>query len=83
MSASAFVPIAKLEDIEPYTIVDVIGVCKSAGELCWLSTKAGRGVSLREVRLMDTSGREVTLTLWGEEAERFNGSTQPIVAISP
>uniref|UniRef100_A0A3Q2PG01 Replication protein A1 n=1 Tax=Fundulus heteroclitus TaxID=8078 RepID=A0A3Q2PG01_FUNHE len=30
---------------------------------------------------IDTTGKEVTVTLWGEEAEKFDDSRQPVVAI--
>ena len=76
-----FVPIAELENREPEAFVDVIGVCKSAGEVSRITTKAGRDVSKRELCLVDTSAREVRVTLWGEKAERFDGSAQPILAI--
>lgn len=30
---------------------------------------------------MDTSGKVVTATLWGEDADKFDGSRQPVLAI--
>uniref|UniRef100_A0A3B5LQI0 Replication protein A subunit n=1 Tax=Xiphophorus couchianus TaxID=32473 RepID=A0A3B5LQI0_9TELE len=76
-----FVSIGDLENREKDAIVDVIGVCKSVDELTRLTTKANREVSKRALSLMDMSGKLVTVTLWGEEAEKFDGSGQPIVAI--
>ncbi|XP_007554406.1 replication protein A 70 kDa DNA-binding subunit [Poecilia formosa] len=76
-----FVPIGDLENREKDAIVDVIGVCKSVDELTRLTTKSNREVSKRTLSLMDISGKLVTVTLWGEEAEKFDGSGQPIVAI--
>ncbi|KAK9521047.1 hypothetical protein VZT92_020886 [Zoarces viviparus] len=76
-----FVPIGDLENREKDAIVDVIGVCRSVDEVTRLTTKSNKEVSKRTLNLMDMSGKLVTVTLWGEEAEKFDGSTQPIVAI--
>uniref|UniRef100_A0A8C6SYI9 Replication protein A subunit n=1 Tax=Neogobius melanostomus TaxID=47308 RepID=A0A8C6SYI9_9GOBI len=69
------------EMTEKDTIIDVIGVCKSAEDVSRITTKTSREVSKRALSLMDMSGKMVTVTLWGEEAEKFDGSGQPIVAI--
>ncbi|KAM6933432.1 replication protein A 70 kDa DNA-binding subunit [Xenentodon cancila] len=76
-----FVSIGDLESREKDSIVDVIGVCKSVDEVTRLTTKTNREVSKRALSLMDMSGKLVSVTLWGEEAEKFDGSGQPIVAI--
>ncbi|XP_069002313.1 replication protein A 70 kDa DNA-binding subunit-like isoform X1 [Embiotoca jacksoni] len=76
-----FVPIAELENRDKDAIIDVIGVCKSAEDVTRIVTKTSREVSKRALHLMDTSGKEVTVTLWAEAAEKFDGSGQPVVAI--
>ncbi|XP_024133632.1 replication protein A 70 kDa DNA-binding subunit [Oryzias melastigma] len=76
-----FISIGDLESRDKDAIVDVIGVCKSVDEVTRLTTKSSREVSKRSLSLMDMSGKLVTVTLWGEEAEKFDGSGQPIVAI--
>ncbi|XP_053177158.1 replication protein A 70 kDa DNA-binding subunit [Scomber japonicus] len=76
-----FVSISDLESREKDAIVDVIGVCKTVDEVTRLTTKTNREVSKRTLNLMDMSGKVVSVTLWGEEAEKFDGSGQPIVAI--
>ncbi|KAK7925747.1 hypothetical protein WMY93_008057 [Mugilogobius chulae] len=76
-----FVPISELEQREKDTILDVIGVCKSAEDVSRITTKSSREVSKRAINLMDSSGKVVTATLWGEEAEKFDGSGNPVVAI--
>ncbi|XP_072231051.1 replication protein A 70 kDa DNA-binding subunit-like isoform X1 [Leuresthes tenuis] len=76
-----FVPIGELENRDKDAIIDVIGVCKSADDVSRITTKTSREVSKRALNLVDTTGREVTVTLWGEEAEKFDGSGQPVVAI--
>uniref|UniRef100_A0A8C3JMB7 Replication protein A subunit n=1 Tax=Calidris pygmaea TaxID=425635 RepID=A0A8C3JMB7_9CHAR len=77
-----FVSISDLENTPKDSIVDVIGICKSYEEVTKIVVKANnREVSKRNVHLMDTSGKLVTATLWGHEAEQFDGSRQPVVAI--
>ncbi|XP_026154762.1 replication protein A 70 kDa DNA-binding subunit [Mastacembelus armatus] len=76
-----FVSIGDLENREKDSIIDVIGVCKSVDEMTRLTTRSNKEVSKRTLSLMDMSGKVVTVTLWGEEAEKFDGSGQPIVAI--
>ncbi|XP_074529240.1 replication protein A 70 kDa DNA-binding subunit-like isoform X2 [Halichoeres trimaculatus] len=76
-----FVPISELEDRDNNDIIDVIGVCKSAEKVSRITTKNSREVSKRALHLIDTTGKVVTATLWGEEAEKFDGSGQPVVAI--
>uniref|UniRef100_A0A674C8Z8 Replication protein A 70 kDa DNA-binding subunit n=1 Tax=Salmo trutta TaxID=8032 RepID=A0A674C8Z8_SALTR len=43
--------------------------------------RTGREAYKRNIHLMDTSGKAVAVTLWGEQAEMFDGSVQPIVAV--
>lgn len=76
-----FVPIAELENRDKDAIIDVIGVCKSAEDVSRITTKTSREVSKRALHLIDTTGTVVTVTLWGEEAEKFDVSGQPVVAI--
>ncbi|XP_035998883.1 replication protein A 70 kDa DNA-binding subunit [Fundulus heteroclitus] len=76
-----FVPIGELEQRDNDAIIDIIGVCKSAEDVSRITTKSNREVSKRAINLIDTTGKEVTVTLWGEEAEKFDDSRQPVVAI--
>ncbi|KAG9265211.1 replication protein A 70 kDa DNA-binding subunit [Astyanax mexicanus] len=76
-----FVAIADLEAREKDAIVDVIGVCKSVEDVMRITTKNSREVSKRNIQLMDMSGRVIQVTMWGNEAETFDGSGQPILAI--
>ncbi|XP_068600765.1 replication protein A 70 kDa DNA-binding subunit-like [Brachionichthys hirsutus] len=76
-----FVPIAELEERDAGTIVDVIGVCKSAEDVSRVVTKTSKEISKRALNLVDPTGKGVVATLWREEAERFDSSGQPVVAI--
>ena len=60
----------------------MIGVCKSAADLSSIITKTtNKKLSKRELHLVDRSGCEVTCTLWGAEAEGFDSSNFPVVAV--
>ena len=45
----------------------MIGVCKTVEDVFRVTTKSSREVSKRTLNLIDTSGKEVAVTLWGEE----------------
>ncbi|XP_063228748.1 replication protein A 70 kDa DNA-binding subunit [Bacillus rossius redtenbacheri] len=77
-----FVPINKLAEADGNTIVDVIGVCKSAGDVnTFVARTTNREVKKRDITLVDQSNTAVTVSLWGAQAEEFDGSLQPVVAI--
>nr|VZI41413.1 unnamed protein product [Spirometra erinaceieuropaei] len=61
---------------------DVVGIAHETGELQSITAKASqRELQKRDVGLVDTSGCLVRLTLWGNEAVEFDGSTNPAVVI--
>ncbi|CAH2219942.1 replication A 70 kDa DNA-binding subunit [Pelobates cultripes] len=77
-----FVPIGDLESKNKDTLLDVIGICKSFDDVTKVTIKSNnREVSKRTINLMDTTGKLVSTTLWGEDADKFDGSRQPVVAI--
>ncbi|XP_047474800.1 replication protein A 70 kDa DNA-binding subunit-like isoform X1 [Penaeus chinensis] len=77
-----FVPLDQLESLEKDTIIDVIGVCKEAMEVASITSKAsGKELKKRDVQVVDDTNREVRLTLWGRQAENFDGSQQPVLAV--
>lgn len=60
----------------------MVGVCKSTSDLSSIITKTtNRKVSKREIQLVDRSHSVVSCTLWGAEAEGFDGSQFPVMAI--
>jgi len=77
-----FVSISTLANLETNALVDVIGVCKSSGEVQTLiSRNTNRELKKREVVIVDQSNTAVALTLWGSQAEEFDGSLQPVLAV--
>ncbi|XP_029834399.3 replication protein A 70 kDa DNA-binding subunit [Ixodes scapularis] len=77
-----FVPIRRLQEIGPDKVVDVIGVCKDAGTVQTVVRRANnQELKKRDVSLVDKSSAEVSLTLWGDQAEAFDGSNNPVIAV--
>lgn len=73
-----FVPIANLAGYDKDKFVDVIGVAREIGEAQSLTAKSsGKQLDKRDITLLDQSGAEIKLTLWGQEALGF--ATSPIM----
>ncbi|XP_036196906.1 replication protein A 70 kDa DNA-binding subunit isoform X5 [Myotis myotis] len=75
----------KIDDLESKpkdSLIDIIGICKSYEDAIKITVKSNnREVSKRNIYLMDMSGKVVSATLWGEDADKFDGSRQPVMAI--
>ncbi|KAF1565655.1 UNVERIFIED_CONTAM: Replication protein A 70 kDa DNA-binding subunit, partial [Eudyptes pachyrhynchus] len=77
-----FTGIGDLESKAKDALVDIIGICKSYEDSIKITVKSNnREVAKRNIYLMDMSGKVVTTTLWGEDADKFDGSRQPVMAI--
>ncbi|CAN7938762.1 unnamed protein product [Ixodes hexagonus] len=78
-----FVPIRRLQEInKDSVVVNVIGVCKSVGSLQTVVRRTNnQELKKRDISLVDRSSAEVSLTLWGDEAEKFDASNNPVVAV--
>lgn len=77
-----FTSISAVAGLENNAIIDVIGVCKNSGDVQTLiSRNTNRELKKREVMIVDQSNTGVTLTLWGTQAEEFDGSTNPVLAV--
>lgn len=77
-----FQPIDSLANAEVGSVLDVIGVAKSCGDLQTLIARAtGKELKKREITIVDNSNASITLTLWAERAEQFDASDHPIVAV--
>ncbi|KAM9208122.1 replication protein A 70 kDa DNA-binding subunit isoform 2-T2 [Dugong dugon] len=77
-----FTGIDDLENKSKDSLVDIIGICKSYEDATKIIVKSNnREVSKRNIYLMDMSGKVVSATLWGEDADKFDGTRQPVMAI--
>ncbi|XP_028417884.1 replication protein A 70 kDa DNA-binding subunit-like [Dendronephthya gigantea] len=77
-----FVEIAKIQDVQPENLIDIVAVCSNIAEVKEVNTRAGKQVSKRDLTLMDSTA-SVTCTLWGKEAENFEKyvGSNPIIAM--
>lgn len=77
-----FASLSTIQDAEAGSILDFIGVCKSAGDVVTLTARTtNRELKKRDVTIVDRSLTAVTLTLWGNQAEDFRGDTHPVLAV--
>lgn len=77
-----FVPIPRLQEVSKDSVIDVIGVCKSTGDIQTVTRRTNnQELKKRDISLVDRSGTEVSLTLWGDQAEKFDGTDNPVVAV--
>ncbi|KAL1494983.1 hypothetical protein ABEB36_010479 [Hypothenemus hampei] len=77
-----FISINKIAEMEANETIDVIGVVTSVGDLQTFQARTtGRELKKKEVQLVDQSNTTITLTLWGQQAENFNGSGNPVVVV--
>ena len=73
--------LSRLSEVETGKSIDVIAVVKDATEVQSITTKKQTQVLKRELSLVDMSGWLVKCTLWGSQAESFDPSGNPVVAI--
>ncbi|KAA1469388.1 replication factor-a protein [Dentipellis sp. KUC8613] len=76
----SFVSLSGLEDLPKDSICDVIGIVKEVGDVGEIMTKTSRTLTKRELTIVDQSGFSVRVTLWGKQAEQYQGFDQPVVA---
>lgn len=75
-------PLSQLSEKNANDFVDIIGVVKSSSECSTITAKAtGREIIKREINLVDDSSCSINCTLWGKQAEEFDGSENPIVLL--
>ncbi|KZC11216.1 Replication protein A 70 kDa DNA-binding subunit [Dufourea novaeangliae] len=77
-----FLPISDVEKKEKNDIMDILGIVKSCGDLQMLTSRTtGRELKKKDINVVDESNTMVCLTLWGSQAEDFDGSNNPVLAI--
>jgi replication factor A1 len=77
-----FSKIAALESVEAGKIVDILAVVKTVGEpTSIISKKTGQELVKCDMTIVDDSGTEIALTLWGDQARKAPSefANQPIV----
>ncbi|XP_077278680.1 replication protein A 70 [Temnothorax americanus] len=77
-----FCPISQVENKEKNVLIDVLGVVTTFNDVQHIVQRTtGRELLKRDVNIVDDSGTMVCVTLWGKQAEDFDGSNNPILAI--
>lgn len=77
-----FIDFKDLESKAQYDSVDVMAIVVDPGAGKKIQLRSGEEKLRKTVRLADDSGFACDLTLWGEEAQRFNFEKNQIVAFS-
>lgn len=71
-----------VKDIDVDSVVDIIGICQTTSDLTNLVSKTTRKeLKKMDITLVDQSMSSMTVTLWDTQAEEFDGSLQPVIAI--
>ena len=76
------VPLQNLVNYQKDSTVDVIGIVNEIGALDQITAKATqRQMTKRDITLIDQSSTAVRLTLWGKQAETFEGDGNPVIIV--
>ncbi|CAF4765905.1 unnamed protein product [Rotaria sp. Silwood1] len=75
-----FISISDIANRSANSICDVIGVVKSTSDMQTIVSKASqKEFNKRDILLVDEKA-SISVTLWGQQAEEFDGSSHPVVA---
>ena len=76
-----FTSLADLQTVEKDSTIDCIGVLQDVGEVSEITSKtSGKPFSKRELSLVDNTGFNVRLTIWGKTAQSFDSSPESVLA---
>ncbi|CAF1322117.1 unnamed protein product [Adineta steineri] len=76
-----FIPICEIANRPVNNTCDTIGVVKSTSDIQTIVSKASqKEFNKRELLLVDEKA-SIAVTLWGQQAEEFNGSSNPVLAL--
>ena len=76
------IKLSELPNRNANEFVDVIGVVRSVGDVTTIVAKAtNREIKKRDMQLVDNSNCAITCTLWGKQAEEFDGSDNPVLLL--
>lgn len=76
-----FTTLADLQTVEKDTTIDCIGVLSEVGEVNEIVSKTtSKPYNKRELTLIDNTGFNVRLTIWGNSAQSFDAQPQSIIA---
>ncbi|KAK6501945.1 Replication factor A protein 1 [Arthrobotrys musiformis] len=77
-----FVTLQGLQETAKDAQIDVIGILQSVGEVSTIkSSKSSKEFTKRDLTLVDDTGYNVKLTVWGKSAEKFEVMPDSVVAV--
>jgi len=76
-----FCKISALDPSLANSNVDILAIVKSAGDCVSLTSRAGKELTKRELVIFDQSLSEITLTIWGTNAQNYAETGNPVIAI--
>ncbi|KAI8787409.1 replication protein A 70 kDa DNA-binding subunit-like [Biomphalaria glabrata] len=77
-----FVKISELDKFKPNSNVDIVGIVKVCNDVSSVVSKqTQKEIVKRDLQLVDQSGVAVNLTLWGDDATKFDGQGFPVIAV--
>ncbi|KAI9848447.1 MAG: Replication factor A protein 1 [Sclerophora amabilis] len=76
-----FTSVGDLQNVEPGTTIDTIGVLKEVGDVSQITSKTtSKPYDKRELSLVDNTGFSVRLTVWGSTATSFDAPEDSVIA---
>lgn len=76
-----FTTISDLQSVEKDTTIDTIGILQSVGEVSEIVSKTtSKPFNKRELTLVDNTGFNVRLTIWGNTASSFDAPPESVIA---
>ncbi|GFT42272.1 replication protein A 70 kDa DNA-binding subunit [Nephila pilipes] len=75
------VPIKLIFSLPKESFVDVIGICCCVFDIKTIVTKTNKEISVRELLLIDTDKRPITVSLWGPDAEEFISQDNHVILV--
>lgn len=76
-----FVKLEDLKDVEKDSVVDIIGIVKSSGDVGEIVAKiSGKQIKKREITVVDDTGHSCRVTLWGKQAETWAAEDDSLFA---
>ncbi|KAH8821109.1 replication factor-a protein 1 [Xylogone sp. PMI_703] len=76
-----FTDIGALQNVEKDSTIDVIGVLREVGDVDEIVSKStNKPYSKRDLTLVDNTGFQVKLTIWGKTATAFDAEPESVVA---
>ncbi|XP_075745571.1 replication protein A 70 kDa DNA-binding subunit isoform X3 [Rhipicephalus microplus] len=76
------VPISNVPYVTENSVFDVIGICSWTGDVRTVKKRStNEDLKKRDILLVDESRTDVSLPLWGDQAEKFHGAGNPVIAV--